>query len=61
MCGLLSHLLTLHPLLQVGALLLLALFQLHLVRRALETGLLLRYSGDDVMHGIAYVFGMRYA
>jgi hypothetical protein len=46
--------------LQAGALLLLALFQLHLVRRALETRLLLRYSRDDVMHGIAYVFGMRY-
>lgn len=39
--------------------LLLCLFQVHLARRALETGLLMRYSPDDVMHGIAYVFGMR--
>jgi hypothetical protein len=40
-------------------LLLLCLFQLHLMRRALETSLLMRYSPDDVMHGIAYVFGIR--
>jgi hypothetical protein len=44
---------------QVQPLLLLFLFQLHLVRRALETSLLMRYNPGDVMHGIAYVFGMR--
>lgn len=44
---------------QVEALLLLCLFQVHLTRRAFETGLLMRYSPDDVMHGIAYMFGMR--
>lgn len=44
----------------VGSLLLLCLFQLHLMRRALETSLLMRYSPDDVMHGIAYVFGISY-
>lgn len=41
-------------------LLLLCLFQLHLVRRALETSLIMRYSPGDVMHGIAYLFGMSY-
>jgi hypothetical protein len=44
---------------QVRALLLLALFQLHLLRRCAETGLLLHYPEDAQMHGIAYVFGLR--
>lgn len=48
------------PLPQAQPLLLLCLFQLHLVRRALETSLIMRYSPGDVMHGIAYLFGMRY-
>lgn len=45
----------------VQALLLLALFQLHLLRRALETALLLRYPPGARMHGVAYLFGMRCA
>jgi hypothetical protein len=43
----------------VQPLLLLVLFQIHLVRRALETALLMQYKPGDVMHGIAYVFGLR--
>jgi hypothetical protein len=46
-------------LLQVEPLLLLVLFQLHLVRRTFETALLLPYKPGDVMHGVAYVFGLR--
>jgi 3-oxo-5-alpha-steroid 4-dehydrogenase 3 len=38
----------------------LALFQLHLVRRALETALLLEYPPGSRMHAIAYAFGMSY-
>lgn len=44
---------------QVRTVLLLGLFQLHLVRRALESSLIMRYRPDDAMHGIAYLFGMR--
>lgn len=36
------------------------LMQLHLVRRALETKLVMHYPRGAVMHGIAYVFGMSY-
>jgi hypothetical protein len=45
--------------LQVDAALALLLFQLHLLRRALETCYLMRYPQDAKMHGIAYVFGLR--
>jgi 3-oxo-5-alpha-steroid 4-dehydrogenase 3 / polyprenol reductase len=38
----------------------LLLFQLHLVRRALETALLLEYPPGSRMHAIAYAFGMSY-
>ncbi|WIA17188.1 hypothetical protein OEZ85_014071 [Tetradesmus obliquus] len=41
-------------------LLALLLVQLHLVRRALETWLLLHYPCSASMHGIAYVFGLSY-
>jgi hypothetical protein len=44
--------------LQVQSILLLAFFQLHLVRRALETSYVLKYPPQAVMHGIAYLFGM---
>jgi hypothetical protein len=37
----------------------LAAFQLHLVRRALETAGLMRYPRGAKMHGVAYLFGMR--
>jgi hypothetical protein len=40
-------------------LLALLLMQLHVVRRALETKLMMRYPRGAVMHGIAYVFGLR--
>jgi hypothetical protein len=40
-------------------LLALLLMQLHLGRRALETTLMMRYPRGAVMHGIAYVFGLR--
>jgi hypothetical protein len=40
-------------------LLALLLMQLHLVRRALETELLMHYPSGASMHGIAYVFGLR--
>eukprot|EP00882_Tetradesmus_deserticola_P033971 GHRQ01038853.1.p1 GENE.GHRQ01038853.1~~GHRQ01038853.1.p1 ORF type:complete len:148 (+),score=36.24 GHRQ01038853.1:289-732(+) len=40
-------------------LLALLLMQLHLGRRALETAVLMRYPRGAVMHGIAYVFGIR--
>lgn len=42
----------------VQTLLLLALFQTHLLRRTLETAALLRYPPGARMHGIAYLFGM---
>lgn len=44
---------------QVSALLCLLLFEIHLLRRALETGLMMRYNTSARMHGIAYLFGMR--
>ncbi len=44
---------------QAEALAALALFQLHLARRASETALLLHYPPDARMHVIAYVFGLR--
>jgi 3-oxo-5-alpha-steroid 4-dehydrogenase 3 len=48
------------PLLDAEALVALALFQVHLVRRALETALLLRYPPNARMHAIAYAFGLSY-
>lgn len=45
--------------LQVGSLLTLLLFQLHLMRRASETKFLLHYPSGAVMHGVAYLFGLR--
>ncbi len=36
-----------------------SVFQLHLVRRALETRLLMRYPADAKMHLLAYIFGLR--
>lgn len=38
----------------------LALFQFHLMRRAAETALVMRYPRDARMHGIAYLFGLRW-
>lgn len=42
------------------AVLLACLLQLHLSRRLLETLLVMRYPPHARMHGIAYVFGMRW-
>jgi len=44
---------------RAGVVLALALLQLHLCRRWLETVGLLRYPPGARMHGIAYAFGMR--
>ncbi len=44
---------------QARAVVALALFQLHLVRRAAETAGVMRYPADARMHGIAYLFGLR--
>lgn len=44
---------------EAEALAALALFQVHLVRRAAETGLLMRYPADAKMHAVAYLFGLR--
>lgn len=38
----------------------LVLFEVHLIRRYLETVVLLRYPTNARMHGIAYVFGLSY-
>lgn len=38
----------------------LALFLVHVTRRAAETALLMRYPPDAAMHGIAYAFGLSY-
>jgi 3-oxo-5-alpha-steroid 4-dehydrogenase 3 len=38
----------------------LVLFEVHLIRRFLETVLLLKYPKGARMHGIAYVFGLSY-
>eukprot|EP00879_Flechtneria_rotunda_P027736 GHRR01029726.1.p1 GENE.GHRR01029726.1~~GHRR01029726.1.p1 ORF type:complete len:160 (+),score=29.30 GHRR01029726.1:636-1115(+) len=43
----------------VQPLLALLVFELHLVRRALETRLVMRYPRGAKMHGIAYLFGLR--
>ena len=43
------------------ALLALALFEAHLLRRALETAFVMRYPPGARMHGIAYLFGLRWA
>lgn len=48
------------PCTQAGALLALALFQVHLVRRLLETTLLMRYPRGAKMHVVAYAFGLSY-
>ena len=45
---------------QAGAVLALGLLQLHLCRRLVETVGLLTYPPAARMHGIAYVFGIRY-
>ncbi|KAI8472928.1 MAG: 3-oxo-5-alpha-steroid 4-dehydrogenase-domain-containing protein [Monoraphidium minutum] len=45
---------------QARSILALSLFQAHLVRRALETALVMRYPPDARMHGVAYVFGLSY-
>jgi len=42
------------------AVLALALFQFHLIRRATETAFVMRYPADARMHGIAYAFGLSY-
>lgn len=44
---------------QGRAMLALCLFQFHLVRRALETASVMQYPPDALMHGIAYIFGLR--
>jgi hypothetical protein len=36
-----------------------SVFQLHLVRRMLETRLLMKYPAGARMHVLAYVFGLR--
>ncbi|KAK2079178.1 hypothetical protein QBZ16_002869 [Prototheca wickerhamii] len=41
------------------SLLALAAFEIHLVRRYLETTVLMRYPPTARMHGIAYVYGLR--
>lgn len=44
----------------INAMVLLAAFQVHLVRRALETKLVMRYPAHARMHCIAYFFGLSY-
>eukprot|EP00877_Chromochloris_zofingiensis_P002251 jgi/Chrzof1/12026/Cz06g18170.t1 len=45
---------------QAESLMALVLFQIHLIRRALETGFVMKYPIDAKMHGIAYLFGLSY-
>lgn len=52
---------SLAPRQQATAALALALLQLHLGRRLAETAGLMRYPPGSRMHGIAYLFGMRWA